>query len=75
MNTDKQYTNEDITVYWQPEKCMHSANCMRSLQPVFDPKRKPWIVMANGKTEDIVNTVQNCPSGALSFRYHDKPNQ
>jgi uncharacterized Fe-S cluster protein YjdI len=69
---DKKYTNDDITVFWQPEKCIHGGNCVRSLHPVFDPKRKPWIVMENGKTEDIVRTVLNCPSGALSFEYHAK---
>ena len=69
---DKKYTNDDITVFWQPEKCIHSANCVRGLHPVFDPARKPWIIMANGQTEDIVRTVLRCPSGALSFEYHDK---
>ncbi|WP_448698701.1 (4Fe-4S)-binding protein [Mucilaginibacter sp. AW1-3] len=69
---DKKYQNDDITVFWQPEKCKHSGNCVRGLQQVFDPRRKPWVVMENGSTEDIVRTVQNCPSGALSFQYNSK---
>ncbi|OCX53256.1 (4Fe-4S)-binding protein [Mucilaginibacter sp. PPCGB 2223] len=66
---DKKYSNDDITVFWQPEKCIHSGNCARGLHKVFDPRRKPWVIMENGTTEDIVRTVQNCPSGALSFEY------
>jgi len=67
---DKKYHNDDITVFWQPEKCQHSANCVRGLRAVFDPGRKPWIEMENGETEDIIRTVKNCPSGALSFEYN-----
>ncbi|MBW4891608.1 (4Fe-4S)-binding protein [Mucilaginibacter sp. HMF5004] len=66
---NKKYSNNDITVFWQPEKCIHSAKCARSLIQVFNPRRRPWVVMENGSTEDIVQTVQNCPSGALSFEY------
>jgi len=69
---DKKYSNDDITIFWQPEKCIHSGNCARGLHPVFDPGRRPWIVMENGTTEDIVRTVQNCPSGALSFTYNKR---
>jgi uncharacterized Fe-S cluster protein YjdI len=69
---DKHYKNEDITVFWQPEKCIHSANCVRGLRAVFDPGRKPWIEMSAGETDDIIRTVQNCPSGALSFEYNLK---
>ena len=72
---DKKYQNEDITVFWQPEICIHSGNCARALRPVFDPSRKPWIVMENGSTEDIIRTVKHCPSGALSFEYNDKSKQ
>jgi uncharacterized Fe-S cluster protein YjdI len=69
---DKQYKNDDITVFWEPEKCQHSANCVRGLRAVFDPGRKPWIEMEAGETEDIIRTVKNCPSGALSFEYNSK---
>lgn len=66
---NKTYQNKDITVFWQPEKCQHSANCVRGLKAVFDPARKPWIQLSEADTEDIIRTVKNCPSGALSFEY------
>lgn len=65
----KEYSNDDITVIWQADLCAHSANCWKALLPVFDPRCKPWINMQAGTTEEIIKTVNNCPSKALSFRY------
>ncbi len=70
MDGNKKYSNDEITVLWQPKKCTHSANCVKSLRPVFDPKRQPWIELDNGTTEEIIETVKNCPSGALSFNFN-----
>ncbi len=63
----KNYSNGDITVHWQPEKCVHSARCIRGLPAVFHVQRRPWITVQDGSTEDIIRTVDNCPSGALSY--------
>jgi len=63
----KKYSNGDITVVWQPERCMHSTNCWKSLQSVFNPARRPWIDMTAALTEEIIQTVDNCPSKALSY--------
>lgn len=67
-NVKKEYTNGEITVVWQSSKCIHSANCVRNLSPVFQPQSQPWIKMENAKTEEIVTTVAKCPSGALSIK-------
>lgn len=61
------YTKEEITVIWQPAKCIHSAICFKGLPGVFDPRRKPWIEMENATAEEIIEQVKKCPSGALSF--------
>ena len=59
------YTNGEITIAWKPEFCIHSGICARGLGEVFDPKRKPWIVMDNAGTQQIIEQVKKCPSGAL----------
>ena len=64
----KEYTNGELTVIWQPNKCIHSANCAKNLATVFQPKKRPWIVMAGDTTENIKKTIDTCPSGALSYR-------
>ena len=63
----KRYTNGEITVIWQPSLCVHSGICARGLPRVFDPRRRPWVVLDHADTATIVNQVESCPSGALSF--------
>ena len=61
------YTNDEITVVWNPEICQHSTICWKGLIEVFNPKEKPWIKMDGASTERIIEQVKQCPSGALSF--------
>lgn len=63
----KEYTNGEITVIWQSVKCTHSGNCVRNNPEVFQPKNNPWVKMENSSTEKIIETVNNCPSGALTY--------
>jgi uncharacterized Fe-S cluster protein YjdI len=66
-NLKKEYTNGEVTVVWQSGKCTHSANCVRNNPYVFQPNEKPWIKIDNSSTDKIIETVQKCPSGALTF--------
>lgn len=70
-NTKKEYTNGEITVVWEAGKCIHSANCVRNNPNVFQPKEKPWIKIDASSSEKIMETVNKCPSGALTF-YRNK---
>ena len=63
----KRYSNGEITVVWQPSLCIHSAVCARGLPKVFDPRRRPWVVLDGYDSDTIVNQVEACPSGALSI--------
>jgi uncharacterized Fe-S cluster protein YjdI len=68
----KKYSNDDITVSWKPDVCIHSTNCWKASLKIFNPKRRPWIDMSAGTTEEIIKIVNNCPSGALSFERNNK---
>ncbi|HQV34732.1 MAG TPA: (4Fe-4S)-binding protein [Flavobacterium sp.] len=70
-NTKKEYTNGEITVVWEAGKCIHSGNCVRNNSAVFQPKEKPWIKIDASSSEKIMETVNKCPSGALTF-YRNK---
>ena len=61
------YNNGKITVIWKPGICIHSGICFKGLAPVFDPMRKPWIDMSRADTQQIIEQVKKCPSGALSY--------
>ncbi len=65
----KRYSNGEITVVWQPSLCIHSGICARGLPKVFDPRRRPWIILDGFDTETIVNQVGACPSGALAIEW------
>lgn len=66
----KKYSNDDVTVVWKPSICIHSTICWKGLIEVFNPRERPWIKMEGAETERIVEQIQKCPSGALSFYYN-----
>ena len=72
---NKTYSNEDITVIWKPDLCIHSTKCWKASLKVFNPKRRPWIEMSGGSTDEIIKIVDNCPSGALSYERKKEMNE
>jgi len=71
----KHYTKENLTVIWQPEKCIHSTKCWTGLREVFNPNIHPWINMDGAIMERIMEQVSHCPSGALSYITDGKEQQ
>ena len=67
----REYAAPGITVQWYAGRCIHSANCVRALPLVFDPKRRPWIEPGAASADAIADAVLRCPSGALHFVRHD----
>ncbi len=69
----KHYTNGEITITWKPNQCIHSKLCWTGLAEVFNPRERPWIKMDAATTASIMEQIDKCPSGALSyFRNEDK---
>ena len=76
MGKTKEYTNGEVTIVWEAEKCIHSGICVRGLPNVFKPKERPWITIDAAGTDDLVNQVKACPSGALSYyKNGEKPQE
>lgn len=66
------YINEDITIFWNSDKCRHAKKCVTGCPEAFNINRKPWINIEGVKTAKVWQAVSNCPSGALSCVYnHD----
>jgi uncharacterized Fe-S cluster protein YjdI len=68
----KKYDNGEITVVWQPHKCIHSAICFRGLPSVFDPTRRPWVTVEGAPSVEIMEQINKCPSGALSYTVNEQ---
>lgn len=64
------YENNDITVFWDSEKCRHEKKCVGSSPATFDPARRPWIDLGKAATPEIWQAVAKCPSGALTCTYN-----
>ncbi len=64
------YENEDITVFWDSDRCFHARKCVTGCPKVFDFMRKPWIDLNGAENPDIWKTVKSCPSGALDIVYN-----
>ena len=70
-NITKEYTNDEVTIVWQSGKCIHSGICVKNNPAVFHPKEQPWIQPENATSDEIIATVDKCPSGALNY-YRNK---
>jgi CDGSH-type Zn-finger protein/uncharacterized Fe-S cluster protein YjdI len=69
---EKKYSNHEITIVWKGDLCIHSGICAQKLPHVYNPKKRPWIVIENATTEELTAQIKACPSGALSYYHNDK---
>jgi uncharacterized Fe-S cluster protein YjdI len=65
------YTNGEITIVWKAQKCTHRGDCVKNNRDVFKPKERPWVKPLNSTTDKIIETVQKCPSGALTYFFNN----
>jgi CDGSH-type Zn-finger protein/uncharacterized Fe-S cluster protein YjdI len=69
--TRKAYRSEKITVSFDLERCIHSAECVRGLPEVFDTEKRPWIQPHKSDPDPVAEVVTRCPTGALQFERRD----
>ena len=69
---ENEFTNGEITVTYEPKKCINAQICANGLSDVFRTTIIPWIDLDGAATEKVIAQVKKCPSGALSFCYNSK---
>jgi uncharacterized Fe-S cluster protein YjdI len=63
----QQYENDKLIVRYDPSVCIHAGECVRGLASVFNISKKPWVDVNGASPAAIIDQVQQCPSGALSY--------
>jgi len=64
----RRYEAADLVVEYEARRCIHAAECVKGLPVVFDPDRRPWIDPSQATVDEIVRTVEACPTGALTVQ-------
>lgn len=67
----KAYVGDQITVYYNSDRCVHVGACVRGLPEVFDTQRRPWILADAAPADRVAEVVRSCPSGALHYELAD----
>jgi CDGSH-type Zn-finger protein len=68
----RDYVGKEITIHDNRRICSHDESCVRGLPLVFRMERRPWIDPDGASPEQIMATIERCPSGALSYTYKDR---
>src|SRR5918998_115392 len=69
----RRYDTDELTVFWDAQRCIHTGICLRALPDVFDVNARPWVRIDNGSTDAIVAAVEKCPTGALRYERDGQP--
>ena len=71
------YKGREVSVTFETGRCIHAAECIRSLPGVFDTGRTPWVSPDEATPEAVEAAVARCPTGALKVQRegerHEQP--
>jgi CDGSH-type Zn-finger protein/uncharacterized Fe-S cluster protein YjdI len=67
MKRRQSYKNSTIEVTFDPNRCIHAAECVRRMPVVFRPTERPWVVLEGADPGEVQAVVERCPTGALQF--------
>ncbi|KKL54522.1 hypothetical protein LCGC14_2264580 [marine sediment metagenome] len=61
------YKGKNITIHDNRGICSHAGHCTDNLPSVWRMGVEPWIDPEGATVEEIIKTINMCPSGALSY--------
>jgi uncharacterized Fe-S cluster protein YjdI len=59
------YETAEVTVTFNPARCIHNAHCVRTLPSVFNTAARPWVQPDLADADTVLRVVSGCPTGAL----------
>lgn len=66
------YEGKDITILDNRGICSHAGFCTAGLPRVWRQGTEPWIDPDGAPVKEIIEVIERCPSGALSYRLEGK---
>jgi len=74
------YVGKHITIHDNRGICAHAGRCTDGLAAAFHLNEEPWIHPDAASVDEIIKTIQQCPSGALSYtidgvEHRDRPGE
>jgi len=66
------YAGKHITIFDNRALCAHAGFCTDGLKEVFRQNHEPWIDPDGAAVQDVIRTIERCPSGALSYAIEDR---
>ena len=63
---------KSVTIAFEGKRCIHARFCVLGAPAVFLANvAGPWIKPDGESVENVLHTIRQCPSGALTYRRHD----
>lgn len=66
---ERTYETDDLVIYWDSSRCIHTGNCLRALPDVFDTSQRPWVQPEGHSGAALVEAIEQCPTGALKYAW------
>ena len=66
------FSNEELTVTYEPRCCANAGICAKQLSNVFRNSVIPWIDLEGAQTKAVIKQINKCPSGALQYRLNQQ---
>jgi len=73
MSGQKKYTfsGNNVDVVWDGRLCIHIAECGSAKGDLFVGGRQPWCQPDLVALDEVVDVVERCPTGALTYKSND----
>jgi CDGSH-type Zn-finger protein len=66
------YAGDGVTIHDDRTVCAHAGRCTDGLASVWKLGVEPWIDPHGAPAKDIIEVIEQCPSGALSYSRDDE---
>jgi CDGSH-type Zn-finger protein/uncharacterized Fe-S cluster protein YjdI len=63
----REYQGNGVTIQYDVKRCIHAEECIHALPEVFSQHQRPWVQPGETPTDELVDAVLRCPTGALQF--------